>query len=76
VPFELYQFGGASDYTQDDHYKVIWAWEYVGRAKKLAEGPAARSMKHLDRILVVMMDGIDLQVTCIAGPWIKKSPRL
>jgi hypothetical protein len=48
----------------------------LDRAQELAEGPAARSMKHLDRIVVVMMDGISLQVTCIAGAWIQKSPRL
>jgi hypothetical protein len=48
----------------------------LDRAKELAESPAARSMKHLDRIVVMMMmDGIVLQVTCIAGAWIQKSPR-
>jgi hypothetical protein len=31
----------------------------------------------LDRIVVMMiMDGIVLRVTCIAGAWIQKSPRL
>jgi hypothetical protein len=49
----------------------------LDRAKELAESPAARSMKHLDRIVVMMiMDGIVLRVTCIAGAWIQKSPRL
>jgi hypothetical protein len=39
----------------------------LDRAKELAERPAARSVKHLDMIVVVMMDGIGLQVTCIVG---------